>query len=387
MADELYRLPIETTPRALIEEALGEMESLIPGWDRNLGEYEVMLFEGIVWRLIWPFIQLASGADLRIFNEWGRQIVKVNPQEATRATATSTWTVKDEAGYTIKAGTQVDIARSGDERIGFLVTADVAVPAGATQTAPGEVVLEAIEPGLSGNGLGGDGILIDAFFFVDGIAIEGVTAGGEDAEDPRRYIARLSETMQTFIEGVVIARDVAIVARNVAGIGRATVLDNFNADTEEDEQEKTTTVAVTDPSGEPATVEAKARLVEVLEAKREVNYLFFVVDATYHDIDVEGDIVPSRGYDKPSAAANAAAMVASLLDPATHGQQPPGNAASWENVDTLRYQDLVAAVNAAEGVDHYTSLKWRKGAEAFGIGDIGLTGIAPLPRPDSIVFT
>jgi uncharacterized phage protein gp47/JayE len=374
---DFVRLPIETTPQTMLEEWAAEMEALIEGWDPALAEYETIQAQATIYRIVFP----------AIFNEWGRTIVNVVPQEATRATVTSTWTVQDESGYTIKAGTQVDIARSGDERIGFLVTEDIEVPAGKTVTEAGEVVLEAVEPGLDGNGLEGEGILIDALFFVTDIAIVEASSGGTDAEDPAAYLGRLALTMQTYIEGVVIARDVEIVALNVPGIGRALALDNYNAETEEDEEEKTTTVAVTDDEGEPATAEAKEALEAKLEEKREVNYLFFVIDATYHLLDVEGEIVPMQGFDKAEVAANVAAAIEDRFSQARHGQQPPGDTSSWVNDDTLRYQDLVTVVNNAEGVDHYMSLKWRIGAAAFDVKDIALSGAASLPKPDSIVIT
>lgn len=384
---DFVRLPIESTPQAMLEEWAAEMESLIEGWDSALAEYETIQAQATIYRIVFPLLQLAANVDAAIFNEWGRAIVNVVPQEATRAAVASTWTVQNESGYTIKAGTQVDIARSGDERIGFLVVEDVEVPPGKAVTEAGEVVLEAVEPGLDGNGLEGEGILIDALFFVTDIAIVGASSGGADAEDPTAYLGRLALTMQTYIEGVVIARDVEIVALNVPGIGRALTLDNYNAETEEDEQEKTTTVAVTDDDGEPPTAEAEEALEAVLAEKREFNYLFFVIPATYHSLDVEGAIVPMQGFDQAEVAANVAAAIEDAFSQVRHGQQPPGDASSWVNSDTLRYQDLVTVVNNAEGVDHYTVLKWRIGVAAMGTADIALSGAAPLPKPDSIVIT
>lgn len=386
MAD-FVKLPIETTPQQMLEEWAAEMESLIEEWNPALAEYETIQAQALIYRIVFPLLQLAANVDAAIFNEWGRTIVNVVPQDATRATVTSTWTVTDTAGYTIRAGTQVDIARSGDERIGFVVLADVEVPPGKEATEAGEVILEAVEPGLDGNGLEGEGILIDALSFVTDVAIIEASSGGADAEDPTAYLGRLALTMQTYIEGVVIARDVEIVALNVPGIGRALALDNYDAETEEDEQEKTTTVAVTDDEGEPPMAEAEEALEAVLEEKREVNYKFFVIPATYHSLDVEGTMVPMQGFDQAEVAANVKAAIEDRFSPARHGQQPPGDTSSWVNSDTLRYQDLVTVVNNAEGVDHYTVLKWRIGVAAMGTADIALSGAAPLPKPDSITIT
>lgn len=385
---DFVKLPIEVTPQQMLEEWAGEMEAQIEGWDPALAEYETINAQAIVYRLILPLVQLASQVDAAIFNQWGKQIVNVQPQEATKATVTSTWKVKDAAGYKIKAGTQLDIARSGDERFGFIVVNTVEIPEGSTETAAGEVLLEAVEPGLEYDGLEGEGILIDAFDYVlpDGIAIVGASSGGADAEDPQRYLGRLAETMQTFIEGVVIGRDVEIVARNVPGVGRATVLDNYDAVSEEDEQEKTTTVVVTDAEGEPVSAEAKAALEAKLEESREVNYVFYVRPPTYNEIDVEAVIVPMQGFAQATVAAAVKAAVEDFLSPKSFGQQPPGDASSWVNSTTLRYQDLTTTVNNVEGVDYASTLKWRKAVAAFAAADIVLTGVAPLPRADAITI-
>ena len=386
---DFVKLPIEVTPQQMLEEAVAEMEAQLPGWDAALGEYETILFQAVVYRIAMPFLQLASQVDSAIFSQWGAQIVNVQPQEATKATVTSTWKVKDGAGYTIKAGTQVDIARSGDERFGFIVVSDVEVPEGSEETSAGEVLLEAVEAGLEYEGLEGEGILVDALDWVlpKGIAIVGASSGGSDAEEPDHYLGRLAETMQTFIEGVVIGRDVEIVARNVAGVGGALAIDNYNAETEEDEQEKTTTVALKDAEGEPVSAPVKEAVEAKLEESREVNYIFFCIDATYNEISVEAAITPMRGFDKATVAAQVKVAIEDFLNPATAGQQPPGDDSSWVNVETLRYQDLVTTVSNVEGMDFYTTLKWKLAAGAFVTTDLALTGIAPLPRPKTITVT
>lgn len=387
MTDQFVDLPIELSPQAMLEEWAAEMEAQIEGWAPSLGEYEVILAQAIVYRLIVPLVQLAATVPATIFDAFGRQIVSVTKQEALRATVQSTWAVADDAGYTIRAGTQVDVLRTGDERFGFLVTDDVVIPPGSEATAEGEVTLEAVEPGTDANALTGAGVLIDALVYVDSVTLVGETTGGADEESAAAYLSRLAETMQTWIEGVVTARDVAIVSRNVPGIGRATVIDNFNAETEATEEEKTTTVVVTNDSGLEASVDAKAAVLAALEARREVNFLFFVEDPTYSVIDVEAKIVPMVGFDQAEVVANVEAMLDELFDPFRHGQQPPGDVTSWVNTTTIRYQDVVTAVNNAEGVDHYTTLKIGKNGGAKGTADLALSGLAPLPKPGAYAIS
>lgn len=382
-------LPIETSAQGLLEEFNAQMEAFIEGWTPELGEYETLLAQAIIYRLFLPLINLAATVPATIFDTWGREIVNLRKQEAESATVKSTWTMIDSQGYTVKAGTQVDVAKTGDERVGFVVAYDVAVPVGQTTTQPGEVILEAVEEGTEGNGLSGTGILVDALSYVaeGGVALEGESSGGADEEEDAAYLGRLAETMQTFIEGVVVARDVAIVVRNVAGIGRVTVIDNYNAETGKGEQEKTTTVVVTDDSGLEPTAEAIAAAEATLQAKREVNYLFFVRTASYSTIDVEGELHPQLGYEKAAIIANVEAALDELFNPLRAFEQPSGDTSSWVNVGKIRYQDVVTAINNAEGVDYVEGLKIGKNGGAKGTADLTLTGLAPLPKPGTYALT
>jgi hypothetical protein len=80
-------------------------------------------------------------------------------------------------------------------------------------------------------------------------------------------------------------------------------------------------------------------------------------------------------------------MLDELFDPFRHGQQPPGDVTSWVNTTTIRYQDVVTAVNNAEGVDHYTTLKIGKNGGAKGTADLALSGLAPLPKPGAYAIS
>lgn len=383
-------IPIEVAPQAMLERFVTEMESLVEGWNPNLGEAEILIAQAVIYRLVVPIIQLASSVPATIFDTFGREIVKVGRQEALRAYAASTWTMVDNAGYTIPAGTQVDLVKTGSERIGFIVVSTVVVPPGETATAEGAVLLEAIEPGENANALEGEGILVDALNFVvqpGGIVLDAPTSNGRDEEPPTEYLGRLAETMQTFIEGVVRARDVAIVARNVPGVGRVAVIDNYNAETEEDEQEKTTTLVVANDDGLEVASGVKDAVLAKMEEKREVNYLFFVEDSTYSTIEVEGSIVPMLGYDKGAAIVNTEAMLDELNNPAHAFEQPEGDAASWVNSKVVRYQDVVTAINNSQGVDHVDNLKIGKNGGAKGTADLTLTGLAPLPKPGAYTLT
>lgn len=388
MTPPYIEIPVEINAETLVEEVFADLELQIAGWEPESGNLEVFLTRAIVYRLIQPLAQLCADVPAEIFDRWGEEILELTRHEATSATITSTWTMVDNAGHKIPAGTEVGLTRPGDDPVGFRTVFEVEVPAGETTTEPGEVVLEAIDPGEEGNDLEDEASLEDALGFVDSIALVGKSTNGSDLEDAFEYLGRLRETTKTLSPRPVTAEDVAILARNITGIGRSTAIDNYNAETEEDEQERTTTVAVTGPDGgSAASAEAKAAVAADFEAKREANYIFFVIDPTYNGFDVACKIEPMAGFDKATVAANVKAAIEDWLSPSRHGQQPPGDEKSWVNDNKKRYQDLVTVVNNVEGMDFYTELKFALEGDPKEEKDVEMDGVAPLPEPATITVS
>jgi Baseplate J-like protein len=380
--------PIEVNAETLIEEVFADLEDQIDGWEPAAGNLETFLIRAIVYRLIVPLAQLAADVPPEVFDRWGEEIAEVERHLASAATGATTWKMTDNGGYKIPAGTEIGVPVSGSEARGFRTVNEVIIPPGSTETAAGEVLIEAIEAGTQDNELEGEATLEDALALpLDSIKLVGATSTGEDEEEPTVYLGRLRETMETLAPRPIIAKDVAILARNVPGVGRSVAIDNYNAETEEGEQEKTTTVVVTDAEGEACIAAVKEAVEAELAAKREANYIFFVVDAQYKEIDLTCVFVEAPGFDHAAVKVKLEAALDDFFDPAKFGQRPPGDAKSWVNATTIRYQDLVTVVNNVEGLDYYTTLKFAlKGGEQKA-ADLALGGAYPLPKKHTFTVT
>jgi hypothetical protein len=383
-------LPVEFDGAALKATIYASMEERFPGWEPNPNSPEVAIIDELVDRLSVPLGQLAADVAAEIFYSYGEKIVKVQPIAATPATVKSTWVMVDAAGYEIKAGTQVNVATSGNTGEGFRVVSAVEVPPSSSETAEGEVLLEAIEPGTAANGLDGDAKPEDTLNFVDSITLVGESTGGEEAEDAETYLSRLAETMETLAPRPIIPRDVEILARNVPGVFRALALDLFDPETDDPndqetwDSERTTSVAVCDSEGEPCSVPVKEAVEADLSAKREANFRFFVLDPDYTVIAAKYQIVAKDGFDQATEEANAAAAIASFLAPNLFGVDASSDVRSWNDQRVVRYQDLVTVLNNLQGVDHYTELKIGKEGGELGEADVPLEGAAPLTKPGAI---
>jgi len=383
-------LPVEFDGATLKERIYAGMEERFPGWKRNPNSPESAIIDELVDRLCVPLGQLTADVAAELFYKYGEKIVQVQPIAATPATVKSTWVIVDADAYEIKAGTQVLVATSGNTGEGFRVVNAVEVPAGSTETAAGEVLLEAIEPGTAANDLSGEGKPEDTLNFVASIALVGESSGGEEAEDVTTYLNRLAETMETLAPRPIIPRDVEILARNVPGVFRALALDLFDPETDDPDDpetwtsERTVSIATCDAAGEPCSVPVKEALVADLEAKREANFRFFAIDPSYTIIAIQFQIVARDGFDQATEEGNAAAALEGFLEPIAFGMPDPEDPRGWNHEIIVRHQDLVTVLNNLPGVDHYTELKVGKEGGALEEKDVPLEGAAPLTKPGKI---
>ncbi len=220
-------LPIETDPEVLEQDANDYLITNIPDWTPYEGNLEVWMIKALA-RMTAETRDVAADVPLAIFRYFGKSLIGLPSIEASKATVASTWTVQDNAGYTIRAGTIAGIPRTGDELIAFEVVSDVIIPPGSTVTAAGAILLQAVDAGAAGSNLSGIPQLIDAIAWVTSIAMVGTTTGGVDAETDEAYISRLVSELQLLTPRPILARDFAVMARRIAGVARAVGLDGYD---------------------------------------------------------------------------------------------------------------------------------------------------------------
>jgi hypothetical protein len=381
------KIPIELSGAALKADMYAAMQEAFPTWESYDGNPEKRIIDALIDRLVVPLAQLISDVPDQALQKLGEQVHRIPAIEAAAATVSSTWKFTTTEGLTILAGTTVNLPISADQQEGFVVVADVEVPAGKAETEAGEVLLEAINTGAQANDLSGPAELVDSLLFFDEIALVGETAGGVDAEDPLVYLARLTETLQIQAPRPVLARDVPILVRSVPGVQRVAALDNYDAESEEGELEKTISLAAIDLDGDPVGVSVKEEIEALLEEKREANFVFVLVDPAYTELDFLYEIVPREGFDQTATEEAVAAAIEAAYSPAIFGVDPSAQEeppTTWVNADTLRFQDLVTLVNNVQGVEHFSSLKWGESGGELDTEDIVLTGAFPLPKVGAV---
>lgn len=387
MADPTYiTLPIEVDADTIAGDAIDYLKTNWEDWEPADGNLDAWLLNAFSLEAA-QLRELASEVPSAIFRYYGDTLVNIPPVDAAPANGATTWTAKDNAGYTIPEGTQVGIRAAGDELIPFEVIQEVVIPPGSTATATGAVLIVATIPGADGTGLGSTGSaveLIDPLDWVTNITLTLATSGGVDAEEDDAYLVRLAQQLTLLTPAPILPSDFAILARTVAGVHRSTVLDGYNPADDTFNNPRMVTVSVIDEAGNACAVGIKNAVQSLLDSSREVTFIVNMMDPTYTNIDVTFTFKTVTGYDPATTEADAEAAVSNYLSPANWGRDPfapnPTLDTTWVNVPTVRYLEIAQVINNVVGVDYITTLTMRYGANPFATTDINLPGRIPLPR-------
>jgi hypothetical protein len=383
--------PLTTEPDDLADEAFAYLEDRIPGWLPSEGNLETWLIEAMSQQAA-ELVDVASAVPTAIFIYYGSSVLNLPPHLAASASAQTHWVVRDALGYTIPQGTLIGIPASGSDLIAFETVQDAVIPAGATTI---DIVCQAVEPGAEANGLTGDPELVDALDYVVDVTSTAPTAGGVDAESETDYLNRLRELLTLLSPRPILPNDFAVMAKSNPAVYRATAIDLHQAGVPEDPAtgpntpipaasadnvERCVTVAVMGVDGLPIGKPARQDVANMLDAQREVNFLVYVVDPTYTNIDVSFTIAVYSNYSADDVVTRVVAALQDYLSPASFGVPPFGDQAIWINDTKVRYLEVAQVINETEGVNYITALTVNGGAV-----DVALVGTAPLPKARNIV--
>lgn len=387
MPETYIHPPVETEPDALAQIAYDYLQNKIPGWLPSDGQLDTWLIAALA-RQVAELRDVASDVPRSIFRYFGANLMSIPPLDAVSASVLTTWTMVDNAGHTIPAGTAVGVRNEAGVLQVFQTIVDVVIPSAST-TATNVTVL-ALVPGTEASGLGSNGTameLITSLEFVSTVVQQATTSGGQDAETDDAYLNRLTADLSLQAPRPILPNDFAIFARNTPGVARALAIDGYDAVAMTSGNARTITVAVVDTTGEPVSAPTKAAVLASLQAAREVNFLVYVIDPTYTTIDVNVTAVAYPGYATADVAARIQSAIAAYLSPANWGQPPSVESPQWIQSTVVKTNDLIGVAYMQEGVKDITAVTQRVGAGAFAATDTTLTGAAPLTRPGVITPT
>jgi hypothetical protein len=226
------RIPLPTEPADVLSDQVTDLQTRVPGWVGQPGNLDQSLLEVVAFTLA-TLLDVAGSVQDTIFRELLASLFGILPDDATFATVDSTWTMKDSAGYSIPAATEVKVATAGDTAIGFEVVNTVTVSPGSTITATGGVQLRALVAGSSGSGLSGTASMVTPIEGPTVVTLVGVSVGGRDAEEDAAFLDRGRKRLQRLTFGLVLPADVEQAILEIDGVSRVLVIDNYVAGTNE----------------------------------------------------------------------------------------------------------------------------------------------------------
>lgn len=375
-------LEFRTDSQELLDLAVDVMQRHHPGWQPVPSGIATWIMEAVVEGVAVPIAEQANTVPDQIFHSWLEDMYAIPAKPGASAQLTTTWVFRDTAGYTVPAGTILSLVNPAGEPIQFQTVDAVVAPAGVDTVV---AAIYATDPGAEANGITpapGDVQLAEPMEVVTSVTGNGVTSGGADPETEQEYLDRGRRRLQTIGGGLVLPQDFAILATDVPGVTRAVAINGFIPPSSTG-QERAVAVAVHGPDGLPVSTAVKTAVDQLLQARREVNFIVNVIDPTYTTVDVTATATAYDGYATAEVQALAAAAVEEFLDPAGWGTGPEGEVdGTWLNRTKVRYFDLVHVLEGVIGLDHVDTLQVNGGTS-----DVTLTGVAPLPQVGTISIT
>jgi Baseplate J-like protein len=378
---------IETDEQTIAATIFSRLAARVQGWEAHDGNPDTWLIEAFA----------VVAAELRalilqvpeaIFITHGTEVLGMPIRAPAPALGYSTWTAADDKGYRIDTGTQLTLARTGDELVGFEVLVGTEIPPGETVAA--NVPIVAREDGAYGNGLVGEAEVSDPLDWVDSVQVSRPTTQGDDGQDRTEYLATLSNLLRVVAFRPVLPADFALLALNVPGVGRAVAMNGYDPITDTWHHQRRVCMVVAQADGYPLLDAVRAQVREYLESIREVNFIVDVISPLYETIDVEFEVVMFGEQDPDTVlticedaitqevspaefrlgTTSPAIGAGEVIPPPTEGELP-GRQTIWVN-------NLIGLLDRCRGVDrvNYVTIN--------GGGDYEFAGPFTLPRPGTI---
>lgn len=150
-------------------------------------------------------------------------------------------------------------------------------------------------------------------------------------------------------------------------------------------QEKCVSIAGIDTKGNALSGGIKAEILKYLQERREVNYLIFVIDPTYTEVDAEFECTHWTGTEIATVQAACIAALEEFFDPSKWGLPPFGDQQTWYSRETVKINDVIAALGKVQGVKDVNFVRLRRhGVGSYEAKDITLNGVAALVKAGTL---
>jgi hypothetical protein len=351
---------IETDEAAIAADVFDDMAERVPGWEANDGNPDTWLIEAFA-AITAELRALAADVPAAVLVTHGVEVLGLPIRPPAPAHGYSRWTAEDALGYEIRPGTQVTVARTGDELVGFEVLNGAIIAPGEIEV--DDVELVAVEDGADGNGLIGPAEVSDPLDWVQEVVITRPTFDGDNGQTQEEYLDVLTNLLRIVAFRPILPYDFALLSLRIGGVGRAVSMDGYNVIDDSWGHQRRITLVVTRPDGEPLPDATRAEIRGYLESVREVNWIVDVISPVYDDTDVEFEVTAFAEQDPDLVHDICVDAIRQELSPANYrlGTTSPGTAAgevippptggAAPGRQTIWINNLIGLLDRCRGVD------------------------------------
>ena len=330
-------------PQDIVDAALVTLQSRLPEWTPSETNIELAVLEAVALEVAETIYTINRLPEVMV--EVLLTLYGITRDAGTSPDTTITFTMADDAGYTIPLGTEVSIPISETENLSFFTNTALVIAEGDTD---GTVAATADESTISANGIASDTVceLVDAIESVETVVTASTIANGIAPESTELWLERGIQRLQRLTDTLVIPAHFTQAALEQSYVVRANAIDNYDPESGNDPGDDAGHITVV-VYGDGAVVSSpnKSTLLTLLENNSAGNLGIHLVDPTIETVDVTVTVKKIDSF-------NSTTVLNSVVD----ALEAYLNTENWSWSGTVRVNELISLISNVAGVDYVMTL-------------------------------
>lgn len=354
-------------PQDIYDAAVLELATNLPAWVPREGNIEVLILEALsleVAESIFAINRLPSGIMEVLLRLFG-----ITRDSGAAPVASLEFTMVDDTGYTIPAGTQARLALPGGLSPVIFTTSMDLVIAPLSTTGTVDAVGDRFTDDANGTAAATALDLLDSVVAVDSVVFDSMTTNGRDPESTQDYFSRAVTRFSRLTDTLVLPTDFSAYALEQPGVERAQAFDNWDGSGGSPGDDPGHITVAVYGDGAVLTGGEKTALEAAMEEICEANLDVHIIDPTITTQAVTATLKAKTGYVLADVQTAVEDALTAYLDPMT-----------WPWSDTIRFYELISVMDQVAGVDYVVSL-------TVPAADVPLSGIATLADAGVLTIT
>ncbi|ASR78061.1 baseplate J protein [Arthrobacter phage Timinator] len=354
------------TESDLVEAAVTHIQSVLPDWEPQQGNTEVVLLQALA---------LMLGPEIMAIQMLGDRVIEgvmglygVTRSAGTAATGRVAFTVTNSnPTQVIPLGSRLRlVVSSTGETVDLLTTEELQIITSESTTGEVNVIAEVVGDTANGMPAGTFVSTVTALPFVETAVLALPMSGGAGEETDGSFLGRAASTLARQVSTLVRPQQFEYAALTRAEVGRAKAFDSYNPAVPGSPQWGHMTVAVANQSGQAISAGVMTDIENWLTSQAIASMLVHVIAPTYTVVNLNITVKADVGQTAADVRANVEAALREWLSPV-----------AWPWDSTVEQYAMISVVGNAAGVKSVTTVP----------ATITLAGKAPLPTVGTINIT